>query len=246
MREGDGLSSRVADLDLKAEKVTLAQEQAVTPPVLPCARTALTRTPALTHTRTRTRIQAALLATLQGKPPLRGALARGEAAQPGRAHSAGLGAPVPAGRERGAWPPAPAEAAWRRAERKRERSGGPGGQGLGRGDAATSLPAPPAVLSASARCSPAAAGLARLEKRAAPGACARGAELRRGRCGEPKRPGATGGGARAPPALACRGRPLLRAPPGPSRQPRARRRGWRRTGTGAGCFCASRMGRVEF
>lgn len=60
-RGGEGISSRAADLDLKAEKVTLAPEHAVTPPALPCARTALTRTPALAHTGTRTLLQASLL-----------------------------------------------------------------------------------------------------------------------------------------------------------------------------------------
>lgn len=170
---GRGISSRVADLDLKAEKVTLAPEHAVTPPALPCARTALTRTPALAHTRTRTLLQAALLDRLREKRP-RGALAGDGAAQPCRAHSAALGAPESAGGERGLWPRAPVGSAGRGPERRGEWSGGPGAsRGPGMGDASASLSAPPSMPSASARRS-STSGSSHWERHAARVACAHG------------------------------------------------------------------------
>lgn len=238
------MSSRVADLDLKAEKVTLAPEHAVTPPALPCARTALTRTPALAHTRTRTLLQAALLARLPGKRPLQGALARGEAAQLRRAHSAALRALKPADGERGAQPLAPAGDARRGPERKQERSGRPG-LGRSRGGVTPLHPSPPQSLCPQPPpAAPPPLGV-RVWKNTRRRVRVRAGWARTWAVRRPRQPGTTGGGARAPPTLACRGRPRVRTPPGPSRQPPARRRGRRRTRTEAGCLRASPKGRAE-
>lgn len=199
-----GRSTRVADLDLKAEKVTLAPEHPLTPPALPCARTALTRTPALAQAHC---LQAALLARLQGKRPLRSALAGGEAAHsrqaPGMAPASGrrpLGVPEATGRERGA---------------RAAPAGLPGADWRGGGKAtkegatpAASRPARPALPSLPPSPLPAAPRPPGARLRKGTGAGRAGGRRRgvgAGSAEHPPGPGMAAGGALAPPGAGLQG-----------------------------------------
>ena len=162
---GGGMSSRAADSDRTAKKVTLAPEHAATPPALPCARTALTRKPAL-HIRTRRTLQACLLARLQrcahrrwgGPGP---SIAQGSSSSSGARRRVTKRTSAGANRR---CPPRP--------ELGRKQSGGPR---VGRDRGGVTL-LHPFVTSASIRCFPASRD-SRLEKhtarKPAPGACAR-------------------------------------------------------------------------
>lgn len=141
------ISSRAADSDLKAKKVTPAPEPAATPPALPCARTALILTRPRPHSHARC-AQPLFSPDDRGPAPPRCARRRGggpapSSAQRGsrRSGARGRGARRAAAGTRRGCPAGTREGA---GTERRTR----GRQGSRRDDAAALLPAPPSGTSA--------------------------------------------------------------------------------------------------